>query len=742
MVTVHTSTTVIETPVSDDTKGSLSGTQLELLYRDVAKEIAREFSRVVTGDIQHVWEDMKRQYREHNQLLSRQEWCVQELKACLYPEGSSKALPDIPPAAQKILNSRENCILDSEHVVNTSRPQGLIQVPDCFCNIDSGVPLVEASSIRREASVKPELAGERPQEDTPIRMSPRPSKPTLPLDHDPHGISPEFADFGEHMIVDAMKAPAAGDVMVVIDDPPTDVVDIDAPKVASWDAAGSLKVNPPGATESRGFDESNEDLIDRQDKKRKSIPKIVDRDPYHVKRVGADDLATETYKVEKYYHETGLFRKIATNDIFGNITLAVIGANAVYIGVDADNNHEDNLTDADMGFQICEHLFCVFFTFEWIVRFGSFKNKCNCMRDMWFKFDTALVLMMVVETWVMPIAFAGAGSTGIPTGLIKMLRLLRLARMARLMRSLPELMAMIKGVKQASRAVGSALLLLVILVYVFAIIMFTLLKDEKDPLIQERFKRLGTVMVTLVTDGAFMDGIGYVSRILLNQGQYVPECVFMIFVLLSALTVMNMLIGVLCEVVTSVAAAEKEDGQIKLVKDRLLYMLKELDEDKSGMISRYEVAQVLDDVNALSVLHSINVDVKCLLEELNLCFEDSEELAIHQIMEVILMLRGDRQPSMKDLIHSRQFAFYQHTQAFGHLAETMTGELSRISRTSDGVACLSEPDETAQDLAAPKFGKTATFVSQTAQALGATTVTKPSPPIAAPEPIGNDAMNR
>jgi len=324
-----------------------------------------------------------------------------------------------------------------------------------------------------------------PQADIPIRMSPRPSKPTLPLEHDPHGISPEFADFGEHMVVEAMKAPAAGDVMVVIDELSNDVVDIDAPKVASdskhepFDHGGSMIVNAEPSSSHRvgGIEHAAET---GEDGRRKSITKIGHADRPHgsfdTKRVNADELTKETYKVENFYWQNGVFQKIARNEVFGNITLAVIGANAVYIGVDADNNHEDNLTDADMGFQLCEHLFCVFFTFEWIVRFGSFKNKFNCMRDMWFKFDTALVLMMVIETWVMPIAFAGAGSTGIPTGLIKMLRLLRLARMARLMRSLPELMAMIKGVKQASRAVGSALLLLVILVYVFAIIMFTLLR--------------------------------------------------------------------------------------------------------------------------------------------------------------------------------------------------------------------------------------------------------------------------
>ena len=77
------------------------------------------------------------------------------------------------------------------------------------------------------------------------------------------------------------------------------------------------------------------------------------------------------------------------------------------------------------------------------------------MKDAWFKFDSALVLLMVVETWVTPLLFliTGTSGAGLPTGPLRLLRLLRLSRMARLMRSLPELVTMVKGMLRASGGV-------------------------------------------------------------------------------------------------------------------------------------------------------------------------------------------------------------------------------------------------------------------------------------------------
>ena len=50
--------------------------------------------------------------------------------------------------------------------------------------------------------------------------------------------------------------------------------------------------------------------------------------------------------------------------------------------------------------------------------------------------------------------------------------------MVRLMRAFPELVAMLHGLHEAATAVGSALALMVILIYVFSIMLYMRLKDS------------------------------------------------------------------------------------------------------------------------------------------------------------------------------------------------------------------------------------------------------------------------
>merc|ERR1719387_3382253 len=71
--------------------------------------------------------------------------------------------------------------------------------------------------------------------------------------------------------------------------------------------------------------------------------------------------------------------------------------------------------------------------------------------------------------------------------------------------------------------------------------------------------------------------------------------VFCIFAFLSALTVMNMLIGVLCAVVTAVASAEKEALSTDSVKSKLQYIMKRsgLDASGDGEISKTELSGLL-----------------------------------------------------------------------------------------------------------------------------------------------------
>jgi len=182
------------------------------------------------------------------------------------------------------------------------------------------------------------------------------------------------------------------------------------------------------------------------------------------------DLVEPLYHVTQFYKTEGYAQQWARSVPFENVTLAVISANAIYLGIDTDNNTEGYILDADWGFQVCDHFFCLFFVAELAIRFAAFKLKRNCFRDHWFKFDSGLVILMVAETWVMPVVFSiVGGSVSLPTGPLRLLRLLRLSRLVRLVRTLPELLTMFKGMFVASRAVGCSMLMVLLLLYVFGI---------------------------------------------------------------------------------------------------------------------------------------------------------------------------------------------------------------------------------------------------------------------------------
>merc|ERR1712172_159917 len=142
--------------------------------------------------------------------------------------------------------------------------------------------------------------------------------------------------------------------------------------------------------------------------------------------------------------------------------MSVIVANAVWIGVDTEWNHENLRTDDGLPLEplsiVVENFFCVYFTVEVLIRFGSYREKKLCFFDPWFVFDSCLVGCMIFETWIMGVIVKaivksdGSGGVG-PLSALRLLRLLRLARMGRLMRFVPELGKLVKGIIKAARSV-------------------------------------------------------------------------------------------------------------------------------------------------------------------------------------------------------------------------------------------------------------------------------------------------
>merc|ERR1712032_808939 len=111
-------------------------------------------------------------------------------------------------------------------------------------------------------------------------------------------------------------------------------------------------------------------------------------------------------------------------------------------------------------------------------------------------------------------------------------------RMARLLRAVPELMMFVKGMGAALQSVIYTLILLVILLYVFAVVFKQLTDDTTVGRVY--FESVPHGMNHLLLDGVLLDGTGsFVGAIRELEFPTFLLALFYLFVLLSALTVMN-----------------------------------------------------------------------------------------------------------------------------------------------------------------------------------------------------------
>lgn len=402
-------------------------------------------------------------------------------------------------------------------------------------------------------------------------------------------------------------------------------------------------------------------------------------------------LDEEAYDVMNFYKHHGIAQQIARSEIFERITLGVICINAIYIGVDADRNTAATLIDSIWPYQLCDHLFCIYFVFELAVRFAAFESKRNSLRDVWFIFDSVLVAMMVFETWLLSIILliAGGGGGSLQTGPLRLLRLLRLSRLVRLLRSLPELLTLVNGMRAASRAVTSALMLIIGLNYVFAIIINMFLSDvTESENIVAKFSTLGLSMWSLALHGTFADGISDIMediRALETLGYdwvlgWSMISVFFLYVLLTNITVMNMLIGIVCEVVAEVKQRDEKLSAVDYLKRNLRELLIELDKDGNGQISKEELQNARLMPMAKDVLRELDVDLEDLLVLTEPLFEQDvdegreQEVTREELLNVILDMRGDRDVRMEDIVRMRCDMRRYLSRQFQHLSDLYDGE--------------------------------------------------------------------
>jgi len=366
-------------------------------------------------------------------------------------------------------------------------------------------------------------------------------------------------------------------------------------------------------------------------------------------------VARPAYNVTNLYIQDSKWTRVATSEIFEFVTLAIICTNAVWIAVDSDHNDQPLLKDAQPVFIIMENLFCLYFSFELGVRFMSFKVKRDASRDAWFVFDSVLLAMMILETWVLTIVFSISNFSGEGfrnasiLKLFRLIRLIRMARVARLLASMPELSILVKGIGIASRSVFWTLFLLSVIVFVFAVV-FRQLTDGMT-VGDAYFKSVPDAMANLFLYGAMPDIVDWVYDI--AGAHLLLGFLLIFFVFLAALTVMNMLIGILCDVVSVVSAVEKEELRVMSVKKKLMAMLHNsgLDADEDMQISRAEFASLLTNPKAAKAIQEVGVDAVALVDYADIIFEcPNKPVSFGAFIQLLLQFRGSNAATVKDVV--------------------------------------------------------------------------------------------
>mmetsp|Transcript_115159 Transcript_115159/g.365923 ORF Transcript_115159/g.365923 Transcript_115159/m.365923 type:complete len:605 (+) Transcript_115159:152-1966(+) len=392
------------------------------------------------------------------------------------------------------------------------------------------------------------------------------------------------------------------------------------------------------------------------------------------------------YNVTDLYKSVGVWQAIARSQHFENLTLLVIVANALWIWVDTDLNTADTLIQADLIFQIMENFFCLFFSLELFIRFMAFRIKRTAFTDRWFVFDAVLVGMMILETWVITLSLLATNSSNGVGGVknasmlrtMRLMRLARMARMARLFRAVPELLVMIKGIAAATRSVMVTLTLLGLIVYVFGVTLRQMLNDTDAG--EQYFSTVANSMLSLIFYGIIMDNT---SVVVLEIGQVSPisAALIFVFILLASFTVLNMLVGVMCETVHVVSATESEIMNMAITKERLWHMLRtsDLDADGNEMISKDELKALLQIPDACIVLRDLGVDVLALVDAADVIFEIEEELDYSTFMQVVMQMRNSNTVTVRDLVMHRRY---------------LQGELEKLSElVSANFGDLALPDK-------------------------------------------------
>jgi len=282
---------------------------------------------------------------------------------------------------------------------------------------------------------------------------------------------------------------------------------------------------------------------------------------------------------------------------FGTATGMIICLNSFTIGIEQSLSLAGHNTAA---IEVIETFFLLCYIAElaaWFIGFG-----CACLKCNWVKLDCFFVSMGILTNWVVPLAMSGANDSSLGTlTVLRTMRLLRLARAVRMLYKFKELWILVSGFMASGSTMFYTMVLVTVILYCFSCIGIELITNNPirsedggfDAIADQYFSSLPVTMLSLVQFLSMDSVAGMYTPLIRADGKLVIY--FSMLVLIVSIVMMNLITAVIVETAldnTSKSLAEKEaverDRRKQVVKE-VREMLNDVDEDKSGKVSRQEL---------------------------------------------------------------------------------------------------------------------------------------------------------
>jgi voltage-gated sodium channel len=254
--------------------------------------------------------------------------------------------------------------------------------------------------------------------------------------------------------------------------------------------------------------------------------------------------------------------------MFQKVVIGLILLNAVTLGLETSASITAAWGDV---LRVADNVLLYLFTAELALRIFAFRGRF--FRDPWGLFD----LVVVAIAW-MP-----------ATGALSVLRALRVLRVLRLISVVPSLRNVVEAMLHALPGMGSIVLLMGLIFYVFAV-MATKLYGEILP---DRFGTLGLSLYTLFQMMTLESWSEANVRPILEH-QPLAWMFFVPFILIATFVVLNLFIGVIVDSIQTLRA-QRESVQAEVVAEEI--RMRQQGEDIAAILA--EVKALRAEVAAL-----------------------------------------------------------------------------------------------------------------------------------------------